>query len=133
MLATQTCARLGSAASQQCLRQLHQYLLNPLRPPVVRCSHIAARGAQSAAGPLDQQQQQMRDQPQQQPQHAEPAQQLDNSVQETLKLLEAGIGPLSTQPMVRSSGGCSRCHSLAAGHWQSQLGGSEVPLNSRKC
>lgn len=100
MLATQ-CARLGTAASQRCLRQLQHCLLSPLKPSAACCSHQVARGAKSAAGPLEQQQQQMQESPQQQPQHAEPAQQLEHSVQETLKLLEAGIGPLSTQPMVR--------------------------------
>jgi len=70
---------------------------------MARSGSQAAHGIKSAAGPLEQQQQQLQHTPQQQLQHAGISQQADSSVQETVKLLEAGIGPLSTQPMVRQA------------------------------
>lgn len=106
MIATQ-CARLGSAASlaassQNCLHHLIRCLPSPVRLQMARSGSQAARGIKSAAGPLEQQQQ-LQHTPQQHQQHAGLSQQADISVQETVKLLEAGIGPLSTQPMVRPS------------------------------
>lgn len=113
MLTTQ-CVRLSTvslaATSQKCLQQLHRCLLSPHIALAQRFPAHAIRGlrvaAAAAAGPLEQQQQQMQQQEPQQ-QHAGQVQQLDSSVQETLKLLEAGIGPLSTQPMV-----CMPCQAV---------------------
>jgi hypothetical protein len=108
MLTTQ-CVRLGTASlaatSKKCIQQLHRCLSSPHKAPAQRFPAQATRGlrvaAAAAAGPLEQQQQPMQQQqPQQQQPIAGQVQQFESSVQETLRLLEAGIGPLSTQPMV---------------------------------